>query len=183
MHSSRLRFFLLLAALVLAGAAAVSCAPQQQEPGTAPETPEATQPAEPGGVTPYSADLAAVEGVTTTASGASTVQIEGDSATFSVTVQELSDINMAHIHIAEEPGGSGPPAVWLYPTDAQEPRPIEGVTNGELASGTFSASEFVGPLEGMTMDDLITAIGEGRAYVNVHTAANPDGEISGFLQQ
>jgi len=177
MHSSTYRLILMLSALAVVGVFATSCAQPAQQP-TTPETTETPTAA----AVSYTTDLVAPAGVTTTATGSSNVDIEGDSASFGVTVQELSDINMAHIHVSEAPGGSGPPAVWLYP-DTQEPALKAGVTNGELASGTFDATTFVGPLEGKTMADLVTAINEGRAYVNVHTAAYPDGEISGFLAQ
>lgn len=179
MSWNRHKLALLFGALALALPLATSCAPQAEEQ-TTPEVieEELTQ------TMSYATELQPVEGVTTTATGSSTVEFEGDSATYSVTVQDLSGINSAHIHIAEEAGGQGPPAVWLFPSvDAREPQQQEGVTSGELSSGTFEASDFVGPLEGMTMDDLIAAIDDGRAYVNVHTAENPDGEITGFLRQ
>jgi CHRD domain len=38
-----------------------------------------------------------------------------------------------------------------------------------------------GPLEGKQITDLVKLIEEGRAYTNVHTEQNPDGEIRGQL--
>jgi CHRD domain len=38
-----------------------------------------------------------------------------------------------------------------------------------------------GPLAGKQLSDLITMINNGDAYVNVHTEANPKGEIRGQL--
>lgn len=181
MRSSRRGIVLLLAALALAALAVIACTPQgeQEQPTT---TPEATQ--EPTPTVTYSAQLAAVQGVETTATGSSSVEVQSDAASFTLEVQNLSDVTVAHIHLAEQPGGSGPPVVWLYPSPkARQPEPKPGVTDGELSSGTFEASDLVGPLEGMTMEDLVAAINENRAYVNVHTSANPDGEISGFLRQ
>jgi hypothetical protein len=166
---------LLLPAIALIAAVSASCAPQQE-----PTEDETLQ--EPEAIMSYTADFRPVEGVETTASGSSTVDIEGGSADYGVTVRELSDAIMAHIHIAEERGAEGPPAVWLYPAaDARQPEVREGTTTGALAGGTFTADDFVGPLEGMSMDQLEIAIAEGRAYVNVHTAEYPDGEIRGFL--
>jgi hypothetical protein len=36
-------------------------------------------------------------------------------------------------------------------------------------------------MEGKTLDDLATTMDSGDAYVNVHTAENPDGEIRGQI--
>jgi hypothetical protein len=50
-----------------------------------------------------------------------------------------------------------------------------------LAEGDIVETELVGPAAGMSMADFLAAIQSGRAYVNVHTSANPPGEIRGDL--
>jgi hypothetical protein len=174
---SRLLPLLIGMALLLSVTAA--CTPAAEEPET--PTDEAPSPPAEEAPTAYSAVLVAAEGVTSSATGAAMVEVGSDSIVFSVNVEALSNITMAHIHIAEAAGGAGPPGVWLYTTD-KAPMLISGPTTGELSAGTLDATSFVGPLEGGTMADLMMAIEEGRAYVNVHTEAYPDGEISGFLQ-
>jgi hypothetical protein len=59
---------------------------------------------------------------------------------------------------------------------------ILGEFTGVLGTGDFTAANFVGPLAGMTLADLMTAIHENRAYVNVHTQQYPGGEIRGWLK-
>lgn len=103
-----------------------------------------------------------------------------ESVQFRLNVANLQNVTMAHIHIAAEPGGNGPPAVWLYP-DGPPPQLISGRTQGVLATGSFSSEAFVGPLAGMTLAELRGAIVEGRAYVNVHTLQHPGGEIRGTI--
>ncbi|MHB1485351.1 MAG: CHRD domain-containing protein [Saccharofermentanales bacterium] len=105
---------------------------------------------------------------------------EMDEMTFKLIVANIKDVTMAHIHVAATPGGDGAPAVWLYPDDPPAVL-IPGRTQGILNMGTFTAADFIGPLAGMTMQDLLTAIDEGRAYVNVHTTAYPGGEIRGTI--
>jgi hypothetical protein len=58
---------------------------------------------------------------------------------------------------------------------------IPGFFTGLLGKRSVTAADLVGPLQGMTLEDLRTAINEGRAYVNVHTTAFPGGEIRGDL--
>ena len=53
--------------------------------------------------------------------------------------------------------------------------------DGTIESGTFTAENFEGPLQGQNMTDLVDAIESGQAYVNVHTEANPPGEIRGTI--
>ena len=86
---------------------------------------------------------------------------------------------MAHIHLAPA-GENGPIVVWLYP-EAPPPQLIEGIFTGVLATGTFGAEDLVGPLAGATMAELMEQLGPADAYVNVHTSANPAGEIRGQL--
>lgn len=106
---------------------------------------------------------------------------DGNSISYRLIVTNIDNVNMAHIHVAQVPGGDGPPVVWLYPS-ASPPVLIPGYSRGTLATGLFTAASFVGPLDGMPMSALITAIEEGRAYVNVHTSAYPGGEIRGMLR-
>jgi hypothetical protein len=110
--------------------------------------------------------------VTTTASGTATVTFnEADSTfTYELAVSNLTDVTAAHIHIgkAEE---VGPPAANLLDVAPA------GAVNGTLCSGTIKASD----LKSETIASLLAKIQSGDAYVNVHTKANPDGEIRGQL--
>jgi hypothetical protein len=38
-----------------------------------------------------------------------------------------------------------------------------------LSEGTFTAANFVGPLAGRPMSELLAAMAAGNTYVNVHT--------------
>jgi hypothetical protein len=108
------------------------------------------------------------------------VQPGGAAVRYRLSVFDITDVMMAHIHIAP-PGQNGPVVVWLYPA-APPPRLIPGVTSGVLGEGTFTAANFMGPLAGQPMSALITAMVGGTAYVNVHTRAYPGGEIRGQIR-
>ena len=112
--------------------------------------------------------------VTTTATGSATVTIDdaNSTITFSVTVTDLLSPTMAHIHVGGT-GVAGPIALSLLATP-----PAVGVFAGVLASGTAAGSAVVG---GETFATLAAKIRSGDAYINVHTVANPTGEIRGQL--
>lgn len=118
-------------------------------------------------------------GVETLAQGQAIFQFskDGSALGYKLIVANLDDLLMAHIHVAAEPGGNGPPVVWLYP-DAPPPALIPGTTNGVVATGTAMEGDSG---VSITFDALRDAIAEGRAYVNVHTAAYPGGEIRGEI--
>jgi hypothetical protein len=99
---------------------------------------------------------------------------------YRVLVHDLEDTLMAHIHLAP-PGANGQIVVWLYP-DAPPPQVIEGRFDGVLGKGTIRATDLVGPLQGMTLNDLLEAMSQGNTYVNVHTSLNPGGEIRGQIE-
>ncbi len=130
--------------------------------------------------TEFAAELSAAAGTDSTATGQATFRVAPDGRTVSyrLAVEGLGNVTMAHIHIAAEPGGDGPPAVWLYPS-APPASLIPGLFSGTLAEGEFTAADFVGPLAGLALEDLLAAIAEDRAYVNVHTEQFPAGEIRG----
>jgi hypothetical protein len=52
---------------------------------------------------------------------------------------------------------------------------------GQISEGQITPANFVGPLQGMQLDDLISLMQNGSAYVNVHTEQNPQGEIRGTV--
>ena len=104
---------------------------------------------------------------------------DGTELTYKLIVANIENVNQAHIHLGPE-GANGPVVVWLYP-DAPPPVLIPGRFSGVLASGTITAADLVGPLAGMTLQDLLNAMEAGNTYVNVHTSQFPGGEIRGQI--
>jgi hypothetical protein len=64
-----------------------------------------------------------------------------------------------------------------------EPQRPTGKISGELVSGTLSADDLKGLLVGKQISDLLDLFDSDEAYVNIHTAANPDCEIRGTIHQ
>ncbi len=94
---------------------------------------------------------------------------------YELRVANIEDITQAHIHRGAA-GENGPVVVFLFGFIG------EGVTrNGLLAANTRTSADLVGPLAGAPLEDLIEQIRSGNSYVNVHTVANPPGEIRGQL--
>jgi glucose/arabinose dehydrogenase len=135
--------------------------------------------AQPPIIAELSADAA---GTDSTATGQALFKLNstGNLISYQLKIEGIENVTMAHIHIAAESGGDGPPAVWLYPS-APPAELIPGPFSGLLGQGSFSEAELLGPLAGKTLDDLLIAIQENRAYVNVHTQQYPAGEIRGQL--
>ncbi len=107
-----------------------------------------------------------------TATGAATMSVAGGTATFTVTATGFATaLTAGHLHI----GGAGDigPVVVPFPMKAQ---------SGEVASGTIDLTV---PITFNTLtisaDSLRALFTAGTAYVNLHTAAWPDGEIRGQL--
>lgn len=107
-----------------------------------------------------------VPAVETEATGQAVFQLSksGTELHFKLIVANIEDVAAAHIHGAPV-GVNGGVIVGLY-TDGE----IPGTTNGILAEGAVEATE-----------SLLEAIEKGNAYVNVHTTANPGGEIRGQI--
>ena len=132
---------------------------------------------------PVSAELSgAPAGADSQAIGRAILRLnpDGNSVSYQLEVLGIANVTQAHIHVAGTPGGNGSPAVWLYPS-APPSMLLPGELRGVLGEGSFTAANFVGPLAGKTLDDLLAAIQEDRAYVNVHTQQFPGGEIRGLL--
>jgi hypothetical protein len=111
-----------------------------------------------------------VPAVATSATGYGWVAIssDGTSLTYYVEYSGLSGpVSAAHIHVGA-PGTAGP---IIFPLTAG-PSPM---------SGTLTAADFQ-PGGGVTsFAAALDAIRNGQTYINLHTAANPAGEIRGNL--
>ena len=120
--------------------------------------------------------------VDTKASGEAsfTVAPDGKTIEYTLTVQDLGDVDMAHIHLGAA-GKNGPVVVWLYPA-AGKPKVIKGVENGQLAKGEITAASLQGPEKGKPLAALVKAMKGGDAYVNVHTVEHKAGEIRGQIR-
>ncbi len=92
-----------------------------------------------------------------------------------LNVSNIKDVTSAHIHEGEK-SISGPILLTLY----KSVNPIS-VTNGILSKGQVTSKQFEGPFAGKYNSDLMDIINGGKAYVNVHTKQNPQGEICGQL--
>lgn len=106
----------------------------------------------------YSATLKGADGVK--GSGDVQAMLDGKSFTYTATYKDLSGPAVAaHFHSAAAPGGNGPPVVPATVT----PSPIKGAAT--------------------LTDAQIADLNAGKWYFNVHTAANPGGEIRGTVTE
>jgi hypothetical protein len=130
---------------------------------------------------PLSGEQEAVP-VDTNATGVATFRLsaDGQELSYRLNVANIHDVLMAHIHLE---ASNGPVVVWLYPEEGQAPELIPGRFGGTLATGTITSGDLIGPLAGASVDDLVTEIISGNAYVNVHTVEHPGGEIAGQINR
>ncbi len=103
--------------------------------------------------------------VTTTATGEAIVTIIGNLVSWKVNVVGISNVTAGHIHRRAADSTAGGVIIPISPTT--------GATN---FTGTIAIGSAV-----VTVDSLLTIIRAGRAYVNLHTTANPGGEIRADL--
>lgn len=91
---------------------------------------------------------------------------------------------MAHIHLGPK-GANGPILMWLFGDQSNAPFPLprdDGPFTGSI-SGVLTMTDLnPNPALGInTFEDAIANIMNGNAYVNLHTTANPPGEIRGQI--
>ena len=115
-----------------------------------------------------------VPGISGAASGTATFTLTGKSLSYVVNVSGLSGNAVAsHIH----GGAAGTNGNILVPFTAA------AVQSGQVASGTIDLTQPIsnGGSDSISGDSLLILLGKGLLYTNVHTAANPGGEIRGQI--
>lgn len=151
-----------LAAIALLGLAGPAAAQQYTLTATLTGAGEATQ---------------TTNGINTGAFGDATVVVDmtARTVTYSIRVFNLpSGVSASHIHIG--------PAMTAGPVVVNFSVPVPA-SNDFGFNGVVRDTEFVlRPEVGVrTPDDMFQAILGGNSYVNVHSSANPGGEIRGQL--
>jgi hypothetical protein len=89
---------------------------------------------------------------------------DGQSVSYKLIASNIDNVVASHIHIGAT-GVAGPVVVFLYGNAPAG----GGRHDGVLSEGTFTAANFMGPLAGRPMSELLAAMAAGNAYVNVHT--------------
>lgn len=119
-----------------------------------------------------------VPSVNTKAKGDVKFKLSSDGKVLSYKLQVKNIVNptAAHIHRGMK-GKNGPPVANLFAGPKKE-----GKISGDLSEGTITDKDLSGELMGKTLGDLVQLIKSGEVYVNVHTDANPDGEIRGQIK-
>jgi hypothetical protein len=108
---------------------------------------------------------------------------DGSSLAYKVLVNNIENVTQAHIHCGST-ADAGPVITFLFGFVA------EGITrNGVLAEGVITSADIIARPDSpicsggvATFDELIEKMKSGQAYINVHTIANPPGEIRGQIR-
>ncbi len=111
--------------------------------------------------------------VTTTATGNASFTVYADSIMYAVNGNNLMGVTAVHIHRGG-PEDAGPPIATLYTSES----------GTDFATGTLGAGAITRETSLMgetTFDELRELVRTGGAYVNVHTKANPGGEVRGQI--
>jgi hypothetical protein len=169
----------LAAALVsLAALGAAACSDDDDEPASFTATLNAQGQVPPG---------------SSTATGSATFNFDGNSTVqYTINVTDLAGATSARIHsgsqgetgqarveltLAEGVGGSGGDGTG---GDGTGGTGDPGTAfSGELARSSFTEAD----VQGISFDDLIEEMREGRAYVVVNTSGSPTGEIRGQIRR
>ena len=122
----------------------------------------------------YTANLvgsAEVPPTTSTATGTATFTDNTTSIDYVLTVSQMTAITQSHIHVGSATCAC-PVIINLFIAN----RP-SGTVSGVIATGTITAANN----SSVSLDSLRVLFNNGNAYVNVHTSANPGGEIRGTV--
>lgn len=126
-------------------------------------------------------------GVETQATGTVDVHVREDGSAFDFVLQVSNGTGVTAAHLHCGPAGvNGPVVVFLTDPNQQEPRDVNGMLaegtrmNQDIQASAQECEQLIGrPVRNIA--SLALAAAEGLVYANVHTGANPAGEIRGQL--
>ena len=124
-------------------------------------------------VAPMSGDEE-VPPVESQATGVAKFKLREEGLVFKVNVANIEDVVASHIHCGAV-GVNGPVGVTLF---AGGPVSV----NGTLAEGVITAPDEGNECGWTDLEAVLAALESGNTYVNVHTVANPGGEIRGQVK-
>ncbi len=110
---------------------------------------------------------------TTTGTGVVTFVDLGNEIDWTMTLTNMTGVTASHIHGPAAAGVNTGVIINLF-----IPVGISGALNGIVANGTITNANNAA----VSLDSLRTLFNNGNAYVNVHTTANPTGEIRGQIK-
>ena len=96
---------------------------------------------------------------------------------FDLEVEDGVRVTQAHIHCA--PAGSNGPIVIFLAGFHDKGWDVDGDWIGDA---TATNANITNPACGSTLAQIAEAMAEGRTYANVHTIANPAGEVRGQIE-
>jgi hypothetical protein len=102
--------------------------------------------------------------------------LSGNELSYELQVERITTPTAASIHLGRK-GETGPAVAGLFGAPARI-----GSFSGILAQGVITEKSLLGELQGKPLDDLVTLIRSGQAYVNILTETYPAGEIRGQIK-
>jgi hypothetical protein len=115
--------------------------------------------------------------VATTATGQAKYQLskDGTSLSYKLIVANIqTTVLFGHLHLGAA-GTNGGVVVDLVGRTGPSPQ-------GVIAEGTITRAQLKGALAGQPLSALVAAMDAGNVYTNVHSTANPGGEIRGQVR-
>ena len=115
--------------------------------------------------------------VTTEAGADAAFEVDGGTLKFRLEATgPIRRAQQAHIHLGAR-GQNGPIVAFLLPFN---PAGVDFEEGADIAEGTLTDADVIErPGFDGTVASLVERMRQGRAYVNLHTVANPGGEIRG----
>lgn len=105
-----------------------------------------------------------------------TLSDDGKKMSYTLVLRDIENPTAAHIHLGEA-GKNGAPVATLFSGPKKE-----GKFRGNIAQASLTDKDLIGDFSGKSIGALVELIKSGKAYVNVHTDAYPDGEIRGQIK-